>query len=115
MSRELGKRGVEAAKKAKSELRRLDQEHEISRKAKTVARTAWNDVQSLGQKSADEIGVLISYWSRGTPAGREAQTQAQVAAWYFPSACKGSLSVNGTTVVNRALNRALKFKPLIDP
>lgn len=80
LSRELGKRGVEAAKKAKSELRRLDQEHEISRKAKTVARTAWNDVQSLGQKSADEIGVLISYWSRSTPAGREAQTQAQVAA-----------------------------------
>lgn len=75
-SRELGRKGIEAASVAKSELNRIDQEHEISEKARQAARKAVEDVKSLGQRSADEVrGLIRNLWSRGQPGSRAGAEQ----------------------------------------
>lgn len=83
----LGRKGAEVAVCAQERLENLDEEHEISEKAKRAGKKALEDVKELGQKSADELkGLWAGLWGTVRPATRTEGSPQQPAAgvvWGF--------------------------------
>lgn len=62
LSKALGRKGAEVAGSAQDRLERLDEEHAISERARRAGSKALEDVKSLGRKSAEELSGLVSAW-----------------------------------------------------